>query len=110
MIDKNKNRQELLLEVQKLRKKVRELEHSTKKTEFEKHQQIQNAQKYKTLVESSLVGIAISDLDDNLTFVNRKFADMFGYNKDEMENMTLLDLSPHSEQDKLQKMSSRRKQ
>ena len=110
MKDKDKSKQELLDEVHRLRNKVQELEHSPKKSEFEQNQRIQNAQKYKTLVESSLVGIAISDLNDNLIFANRKFADMFGYRKFEMENMTLLDLSPHSEQDKLQKMSSRRKQ
>ena len=46
----------------------------------------ESEEKYSTLVESSLVGIYI-DQDEKIVFANRKFAEIYGYSRDEVIGM-----------------------
>ena len=59
--------------------------------------------RFRTLVEQSLVGIFLL-LDDIISYVNPKFAEIFGYRPEELiERTTLLDLAPLGEKERLQK-------
>ena len=44
---------------------------------------------YRTLVETAQEGIAMVDLDENIVFVNQAFADMLGYQKEELVGLNL---------------------
>jgi PAS domain S-box-containing protein len=46
----------------------------------------ESEKKYSTLVESSLTGIYI-DQDNNIAFANNKFAEIYGYSRDDVEGM-----------------------
>jgi PAS domain S-box-containing protein len=55
----------------------------------------ESEQKYATLVEDALIGVYILK-DGKIEFVNDKFADIYGYSKDELIGMDSLDLvHPH---------------
>ncbi len=62
-----------------------------------------------TLVENAPVSISITDLDDNLLYVNDYMADKFGYAKEEMEGKSLSELTTKEEFEKLQKKTKNRK-
>lgn len=69
----------------------------------------QKQQRYQTLVETSLVGIAIADFQDNLTFVNQRFSQMLGYQQNELLGHNLGRLCSAEEFKKIQEMTSRRR-
>ncbi len=50
-------------------------------------------ERYKAIINSSIVGITSVDMNGYLTFVNDKFADMLGYDKEELIGKNLFDLT-----------------
>jgi PAS domain S-box-containing protein len=44
---------------------------------------------YKNIIETSLAAIFITDLDENITFTNRAFANILGYSEEEVTNTNL---------------------
>ncbi len=74
-----------------------------KKSELEmEHSQT----KYRRLVENSIMGIAITDLENNHKYVNQYYADMLGYSKDELEGKNLSEITPEEEFEKLERKTS----
>lgn len=57
--------------------------------------------KYKKLVENALAGIGITDLSENLTFVNDTFAKITGYSREELTGKNLSDLTSKTTYKKL---------
>jgi PAS domain S-box-containing protein len=62
--------------------------------EITEHVQMENKlketnRKLQVLFDTAMEGIAVVDAEENLTFVNRAFADMLGYREDELVNMNL---------------------
>lgn len=52
----------------------------------------QSALVFKTLVEQSIQGISVADLDGNYLFVNDSFCQMMGYSQEELLQLTVFDL------------------
>ena len=52
---------------------------------------------YRDLLTYLPEGVAITDLEENLLFVNAEFAAMLGYTTDELQGMNVKDLIPESE-------------
>jgi PAS domain S-box-containing protein len=77
-----KQAQEALVEAhEKLAKRYEDSAERLKETEI----------KYSALLEALLVGVYMCESDD-IIFVNNQFAEMFGYSKDELLNMNLMDI------------------
>ena len=64
-------------------------------------------EKYRTLFESSSVGIALCRMDGTLTEVNQGFLDIIGYGRDEALNLTYWELTPkdYADQEQVQLQS-----
>lgn len=77
-----------------------------KKTEEEL---IQKQNFYKTMVDMAIAGIGITDLEENLIFVNKAFANMLGYEEEEMINTNLRNYCPPQQLDVFKKQSEIRK-
>ncbi|MBF0552296.1 MAG: PAS domain S-box protein, partial [Deltaproteobacteria bacterium] len=78
-IDFYRERQTLITtHAAELEKKVRELEQEISRREAAEAQLMESEERYRTAIESSSDGVGIIREDD-LTFVNRKFANIFGY-------------------------------
>lgn len=50
-------------------------------------------ERYQTWIEHNIVGVGITDLDENIIFANERFADMLGYHREEFTGMNLANLS-----------------
>ncbi len=75
--------QRLIDEKQRLEKKLEEKE----------KQLCEQKEKYRTLVENAIAGIGITDLKENVIFVNETFAHMLGYSKEELCGVNLAALT-----------------
>ena len=53
----------------------------------------ESEKKYRTLVETAQEGIGILDPDENIIFVNQAFADLLGYQKEELLSLNLSQIS-----------------
>ena len=94
MKGKEKTKEQLIDELVKLRRQIVELE----KLET-KHQQIEktlsdNKEKYRILVELAADGILIETVEGRILECNTAGAKIYGYTKEEMMNLTLVDLVP----------------
>jgi len=67
----------------------------------------ESEEKYSTLVENSLIGIYI-DQHEKIQFANKRFADIFGYARDELDGMDVLDFV-HPDDRKLVKETRQRR-
>ncbi|UCB52046.1 MAG: PAS domain S-box protein [Candidatus Zixiibacteriota bacterium] len=67
-------------------------------------------ERYRTLVETAQEGIGIVDAKENLVFVNRAFAGMLGYRKDELLGKNLQEISHGTQYDVFRQETKRRKQ
>jgi|GEM_PF-1097241 len=65
---------------------------------------------HRTLVETAQEGIGIVDSKENLVFVNRAFAGMLGYRKDELLGKNLQEISPETQYDAFRQETKKRKQ
>jgi len=63
----------------------------------------ESEEKYRLLTEKTIAGIAVYR-NDRVLFVNSRFADIFGYEPEEMVGMTLLELVDPHDRDKLRDM------
>jgi two-component system NtrC family sensor kinase len=66
--------------------------------------------KYKTLVETAHEGIAIVDPQERLTFVNQAFADVLGYQKEDILGLDLTEITDKDQFEQFQRESNRRKE
>ena len=71
---------------EELEKRIRELEKQALKGSRGEEALRQLEEKYSGLVEASLTGIYI-DQDNKIVFANRKFAEIYGYSRDEVVGM-----------------------
>ncbi len=69
-----------------------------------------NEETYRFLIENSLVGVNIVDLEENLIFSNQFFADMVGYSRSELIGMNLSALFSEEDYQKLRNYTIRRKE
>jgi PAS domain S-box-containing protein len=65
---------------------------------------------HRTLVETAQEGIGIVDSRENLVFVNRAFAGMLGYRKDELLGKSLQEISPETQYDVFREETGKRRQ
>ncbi len=79
--------------------KQREMESALEKSET----------RYRTLVETAREGIAIVDHEEKLTFVNPAFAELLGYDRDELKGMSLRELTDDTEFKRLQNATAQRR-
>ena len=63
--------------------------------------------KYATLVEDALIGVYILQ-DEKIEFANEKFADIYGYDKDELLGMDSLDLVHPEDRPRVKKFREKR--
>ncbi|MBU0763871.1 MAG: PAS domain-containing sensor histidine kinase, partial [Bacteroidetes bacterium] len=49
----------------------------------------ESERRYRTIAESAITGITRADKDDNITYVNKAFCKMLGYNEEELSGMNL---------------------
>ncbi len=66
-------------------------------------------ERYKSLVHASNVGIFTTNLDNRITFVNEKFAEMIGYKKDELINKRIMDFATEEGFKRMMEGTKRRK-
>ncbi|MFP4001436.1 MAG: PAS domain S-box protein [Thermoplasmata archaeon] len=66
--------------------------------------------KYRTLVETSFVGVGMTDFENDLTFVNDRMAEMLGYEKEELEGKNLADISTEKGMKKFEQNNKKRKE
>ncbi len=85
----------IILDLTKLKKTEEEL---TQKQNF-----------YKTMIEVAITGIGITDLDENLIFVNKAFANMLGYEEKEIVNTNLRNYSTPQQYELFKKQTEIRK-
>jgi two-component system sensor kinase FixL len=71
---------------EELEQRVKELEQETAKLKRAEEALQESEEKYGTLVENSLTGIYI-DQGGRIVFANRKFAEIYGYSRDELIGM-----------------------
>ena len=57
----------------------------------------ESEKRYRSLIENSIVGVGISDFDENIIFANERFAEMLGYNKTELEGKNISELTTEEE-------------
>ena len=69
-----------------------------------------NEERYRGIVDSSIVGISVADISGILTFVNDKFADMLGYKKEELIGKSILEMTTEDGRKVFKKMLDRRKE
>jgi PAS domain S-box-containing protein len=67
----------------------------------------ESEQKYSTLVEDALIGVYIIQ-DGKIVFANDKFAEIYGYAKDELIGMASLELIHSEDRNKVQQMREKR--
>jgi len=70
----------------------------------------ESEKKYRTLVETAQEGIGILDPDENIIFVNQAFADLLGYQKDELLSLNLSQISDKEQFAKFKKATEERRQ
>ena len=68
------------------------IEDITREKEIEKSL-IENEAKYRAIFESGSSGIVITNSDNKFVEVNPRFCEIFGYSKDELLNMTFLNIT-----------------
>ena len=59
--------------------------------------------KYKALIDSTIVSIGIFDLLENIIFINNSFCNLLGYTYDELSKLQLVNILESSNYDKLKK-------
>ena len=66
--------------------------------------------RYRAVAENALAGIGISDMEENLTFVNPAFAEMLGYTQQDLLGMNLSQLTDPEEAEKYRSSTQQRNQ
>jgi PAS domain S-box-containing protein len=70
---------------------------------------VSSEKKYRLLIETMVDGLGISDLNENLIFVNRAFCELLGYKRDELIGKNILELIPDSYKDEIKRQTEIRK-
>ena len=66
-------------------------------------------ERYENLINTTIVGIIITDLDDNITFANEKFAEMLGYEVNEIVGRNIREFTTEYEYKRIREGTNRRK-
>ena len=66
-------------------------------------------EKYKSLINASNVGIVATDLDNRITFTNEKFAEMLGYEKEELMDKIIMNFATEEGYKKMMEGTKRRR-
>jgi PAS domain S-box-containing protein len=69
----------------------------------------ESEEKYRSLVETVKEGIGIADPAENLTFVNKSFAETLGYTVDELTGMNLRELTTRKDYKKISEETKKRR-
>jgi len=98
----SKTKEQLIKEIEHLRKQVNELEklkaeckHVDK--ELKKHHgyQEESEQKFKAIFENAIDGILIADIESKKLFMgNKTICKKLGYSQEELKNLCLMDIHP----------------
>jgi PAS domain S-box-containing protein len=99
MRDEDKSKEQLLKELTELRKQIvaDNIEHRLRE-EFKKAKE--NEEKYRGIFQNSNDAIFFHDLSGKIIDLNKKFADLFGYDRAQLFSARLVDLVDHDDQDK----------
>lgn len=87
----------------KIRSRTAELESALRENEKVTRALRESEMKFQSLVEQSLVGIALSN-GERFSYVNPKFAEMSGYGTDELLQMGLLGIVPEEDRPAVRKL------
>jgi two-component system phosphate regulon sensor histidine kinase PhoR len=82
---RDKGKEELLRQIEEMRRAIAELQAYKEEQESVAEELKESEEKFRKLAEKSVVGIYLIQ-DDLLRYVNPKFAEIFGYEVDEMVN------------------------
>ncbi|MGB2769419.1 MAG: PAS domain S-box protein, partial [Candidatus Zixiibacteriota bacterium] len=69
----------------------------------------ESEKKYRTLVETAQEGIGILDPDENIIFVNQAFANLLGYQKEELLSLNLSQISDKEQLTEFRKETEKRR-
>ncbi len=96
MKDEAKTKEQLINEVAELRRRVAELEHTDSERKTADTNNRLNEERFRRLIDSDIVGIALWHADGRLTGANRTFCDLVGYTTEEVRagQARWVDLTP----------------
>ena len=66
-------------------------------------------ERYENLINTTIVGIIVTDLDDNITFANEKFAEMLGYEVNEIVGRNIREFTTEDGYKRIREGTNRRK-
>jgi len=87
MKDADKTKGQLIHELVELRKQLTELKDSESKSAMELSK---SEERYRQLVENTLVGVWQADTQARFVFINKRLAEMSGYSQDEVIGMSMM--------------------
>ena len=110
---KSRTKEELIQELEVLRRRVASMEESKDKGEPEEEAQRDGEERYRLLFEGSRDAMFITSVDGKVVEVNQAMLDIFGYTREEAMRLPVLDAYAHPEdrhrfQQELQKKGSAR--
>ncbi len=94
----------------KLLEAVVEILTSIVKREERKQQLIDSEERYRSIIENSVVGVTITDLEDELIFANDRFAEMLGYDKEEIMGKNVSEITSEDVYEKISGKTKSRKE
>jgi diguanylate cyclase (GGDEF)-like protein/PAS domain S-box-containing protein len=92
---------------EEVRRRTAELEEALHLNETANRALRESEQRFRGLVSQSLVGIAIIE-EGRFTYANAKFAEMFGYSRDEIVYLGVVDLAAEGDRKKVEEQLRRR--
>jgi PAS domain S-box-containing protein len=101
MKDEDKTKSQLASELAAMRKRIAKLERSKIKPKQEKKTSLKSEEKYHALLEHASDAIIIADSKGNCLEVNRKAADLLGYTREELAGMSIQDIHPYKELERI---------
>jgi PAS domain-containing protein len=92
MKNKDRTKEQLIKEIEKLRQRVKELEKSESECRLEKNELKESQERFRSLSEASFEGIVLHEKGKILD-ANQTFAQMFGYDLKEIIGMNVVELA-----------------
>ncbi|MCK5616840.1 PAS domain S-box protein, partial [Candidatus Pacearchaeota archaeon] len=94
MKDEDKAKDLLINELVDLRQRITDLKKSEIEFKQTEEKLRESEERYRGLYESSIDGIASSDMEGNFVGCNQAYADMLGYTQEELFNLSYKDITP----------------
>jgi len=92
MVNKNKSKEQLRKEIEKLHQRIAQLEKAESECRLEKNELKESKERFLSLFEATFEGIVVHDKGKILD-VNQTFAQMFGYDLEEIIGMNVVELA-----------------